>query len=136
MCYRKTKIKKGRNYKVGEIRYNYRHKHYGHIKAVFATKDGVVISSVFLSSKPNDQKNKNIPLSKPLKIHKIKQSFFIKRIRTYPSSTYSEKYIENGLRKKDVLLSDTIYEVYLERKKIGTARSGRNTDLIQHRTKR
>ena len=136
MCIKKTRIKIGRNYKAGEIRYNYKHKHYGHLKAIFATKDGVIISSVFLSSKLYDQENENVPLEKPLKINNIKQSFFIRRIRTYPASTYSEKYIENGLNKKDVLLSDTIYEIYLERKKTGTALSGRNTDLIQHRTKR
>ena len=131
MCFHNIKIQIGRNYQIGQIRYNYKHGHYGHLKAIIATKNGLIISSVFLTSKPKSEDRKNIKLIKPFKINKSRQSYFITRIRTYPASSYSEKYTENGLSKKDMLVSDTIYELYLERKKIGTGRSGRNTDLNQ-----
>ncbi len=129
MCKQIIKINIGRNYRIGQIRYNYKHGHYGHIKAIIATKDGLILSSVFLTSKPYSEGKANTKLCKPFKVNNSLQSYFIQRIRSYPAKTYSEKYIKRGLSKKDVLKSDTIYELYLERKKTGTALSGRNTDL-------
>lgn len=123
-------LKKDKNYKVGQIRFNFRHNHYGHIKAIVAMHGETVITSVFISSKPFDESRENVPLDEPLRITDKQHSYFITRIRKFPAKSYSDYYLEDVLSKSDLKKSDAIYEIYLERsKKVGTARSGKSANL-------
>ena len=123
-------LKKDKDYKIGQIRFNFRHNHYGHIKAIVAMCGETVITSVFISSKPLDGTRENVPLDEPLTITDKEHSYFITRIRKFPAETYSDYYLEDILSESDLKKSDAIYEIYLERlKKVGTARSGKSANL-------
>ena len=108
---KKNKIKRG------EIRFNYRHGHLGHIKKVYKEQGIRKASSVFISSKEFDDGKPNIPMKKNIKYNNVDKSYFIKRIRTYPLKTYSKEKIKDKLSLFDKRISNQIYKQYLKNKK-------------------
>lgn len=116
MCFKKRdKIR------PGDLRFNYSHGHLAHVKDVYK-EDGVIkAKSVFISSKRFDGSVENIMMNKPINIctknkKKVKYGYFIKRVRTYPKSSYSRK-INKRLSRKDKFLSNDIYRMHLKNKR-------------------
>ena len=56
-------------------------------------------------------------MNRSIKIGKKDNGYFIKRVRTYPSSTYSTKIYKKKLSKKDRRTSNNLYKRYLKNKK-------------------
>ena len=111
------KIGKDKNYKVGQIRFNFINKHYGHIKAIIVKNNKTKITSVFISTGPTSENSDNIEMTGKLLLNGKEGKYFIKRVRTYESKTYTDLFIEDVLNKEDLTKSDKIYEIYLENKK-------------------
>lgn len=107
----KQKVKYGRKFKKGQIRFNFKHGHYAHIKKI----EENMVTSVFLSTKPFDKKKENIPLTKSIFDNDTK-TYFLTRIRTYYKNTYSTDYLKH-LSYKDKKVSNKIYKEALKRKK-------------------
>lgn len=113
------KYGRSKNYKIGQIRFNFRHKHYGILQKVEATKNGLYLTAVFITSKPYDGQSKNVPMIKPFVIDYPgrgssmksipRASYFAKRVRRYPAETFSDKYAEGGICLIDRIKSRKIY---------------------------
>lgn len=111
MSWKKRKIEKN------DIRFNFKHKHLAHVKKVEGIVPNQKVTSVFITSKEYDGNIKNIKMTKPIKIGKKETGYFIKRVRTYPSETYSVKVYNKKLCKKDRRTSKNIYKRFLKNKK-------------------
>ena len=111
MFWNKRKIERN------DVRYNFKHGHLGHVKKVIGQYPNQEVTSVFMSSKDTDENIKNIKMDKPIKVGKKEHSYFIKRVRTYPANTYSNKTYKKRLSKKDRKTSNHIYKRYLRNKK-------------------
>lgn len=114
-----VKINKKTPIKKGDIRFNYRHNHLGHIKKVDGKPPNQKATSVFLSTKNTDEGRDNIPMNKPIKLKskRTEASYFIKRVRTYPVETYSKEKLNQKLSLKDKKTSNEIYKKHLANKK-------------------
>lgn len=112
-------MKKGRdkNYKVGQIRFNFIHKHYGHIKAIVVVNNKTKITSVFISTEATSEGQQNEEMTGVLNLNGKEGKYFIRRVRTYDAKTYTDLFIEDALNEKDLAKSNKIYEIYLENKK-------------------
>ena len=113
-------MQKGRdkNYKVGQIRFNFINKHYGHIKAIVVVNNKTKITSVFISTEATSEGQQNEEMTGVLNLNGKEGKYFIRRVRTYDAKTYTDLFIEDALNEEDLAKSNKIYEIYLENKKV------------------
>lgn len=99
--------------KKDEIRFNYKSGHYGVVKKKYSDK----YTSVFMSTKTTDDGRRNVPMKKNADPNDNRNSYFMKRVRTYPKSTYGRKQEHMKLTWKDRRTANKIYRKYRKRNK-------------------
>ena len=111
------KVKESHTFKKGQIRFNFSHGHYGHIKNI----ENDIVTCVFISTKSTDEQRSNVPMTKNL-FNDGKDTYFLLRVRKYHKKTYSTKYLSNVLCFSDRRKSKKIYKYYKNKKTTDTNR--------------